>query len=107
MEVTRRALCHFRSRRAPVVEPPRGGPTQWRTVRCQGSHRYAGPKLRRARAEESVPMRRLLPTFLLALVMTTGAVLPAAAQSASDLRLLSVTATASIRAVPDRAVIQL
>lgn len=51
-------------------------------------------------------MRRLIPAVLLALVTTLGAVLPAAAQSASDPRLLTVTATASIRAVPDRAIVQ-
>jgi uncharacterized protein YggE len=52
-------------------------------------------------------MHRLFPTLLLALVCAVGAVAPAAAQSAADLRLLTVTGTATLRAAPDRAVVQL
>lgn len=52
-------------------------------------------------------MRRLIPTALLALVLAATLSAPVAAQSAADLRLLTVTAVASVRAVPDRAMIQL
>jgi uncharacterized protein YggE len=52
-------------------------------------------------------MRRLIPVFIVALMLTAGTKAPVAAQSAADPPLLTVSATASVRAVPDRAVLQL
>jgi uncharacterized protein YggE len=52
-------------------------------------------------------MRRFMPAVLLALVLTAQGSTPAAAQSAADQRLLTVSAVASVRAIPDRAMVQL
>lgn len=53
-------------------------------------------------------MHRVVPAVLLALVLIAGTCRPAAAQSAADSPpLLTVSATASVRATPDRALIQL